>query len=98
MDILELVEDGWESKLRLPSPVLVNHRDKDYQYQLYDDDLELVRGVEVETSFIHMGSFWVPPNGYLTAKKKTPTTINGFLALTSTESMMTGCTSPPIGS
>ena len=78
VDILELVEDGWASKLRLPSPVLVNHRDRQHPYQLYDDYFEFVEGVEVETSFIHMGSFWVPPNGYLTAKKNAMTTINGF--------------------
>lgn len=77
-DVRGGLEPGWESKLRLPSPVLVNHRDREHPYQLYDDYFEFVEGVERETSFIHMGSFWVPPNGYLTAKKNAMTTINGF--------------------
>lgn len=72
------LEPGWESRLRLPSPVLVNHRDRKHPYQLYEDYFEFVDAVERETSFIHMGSFWVPPNGYLTAKKNAMTTINGF--------------------
>lgn len=58
--------------------ILVNHRDREHPYQLYGDLSEFMEAVSTETSFIYMGSFWVPPNGYLTAKRNAMTTINGF--------------------
>ena len=60
------------------SPILVNHRDREHPYQLYGDVPSLLEGVSDETSFIYMGRFWVPPNGYLTARRNAMTTINGF--------------------
>lgn len=58
--------------------VLVNHRDRKHPYQMYDDYLRFITGVQRETSFIYMGTFWVPPNGFLTAKSGAMTTIGGF--------------------
>lgn len=58
--------------------VLVNHRDRLHPYQMYEDYLEFISGVQRETSFIYMGTFWVPPNGFLTAKAGAMTTIGGF--------------------
>lgn len=59
-------------------PILVNHRDREHPYRLYDDVPSLLEGVKDETSFIYMGRFWTPPNGYLTARRNAMTTINGF--------------------
>lgn len=67
-----------DASRRLPAPILVNHRDRKHPFQLYSDYFDFVEGVARETSFIHMGSFWVPPNGYLTARKNAMVTINGF--------------------
>lgn len=59
-------------------PILVNHRDREHPYEAYEDLGEFMRAVKDETSFIYMGRFWTPPNGYLTAKRNAMTTINGF--------------------
>lgn len=59
-------------------PILVNHRDREHPYQRYDDLSECMQAVQQETSYIYMGSFWQPPNGYLTARRNAMTTINGF--------------------
>ena len=58
--------------------VLVNHRDRKHPYQMYDDYLRFINGVQKETSFIYMGTFWVPPSGFLTAKANAMTSIGGF--------------------
>lgn len=58
--------------------VLVNHRDRKHPYQMYDDYLRFINGVQRETSFIYMGTFWVPPSGFLTARAKAMTSIGGF--------------------
>lgn len=59
-------------------PILVNHRDREHPYQLYENLYEFMNAVRCETSFIYMGRFWVPENGYLTSKRNAMTTINGF--------------------
>ncbi len=58
--------------------VLVNHRDRLHPYQMYEDYLRFITGVQRETSFIYMGTFWVPPSGFLTAKSGAMTSIGGF--------------------
>lgn len=58
--------------------ILVNHRDRHHPYQMYSDYGEFRDGIEKETSFIYMGTFWVPPSGYLTAKANAMITIGGF--------------------
>lgn len=59
-------------------PILVNHRNREHPYRLYKSVPSLIKGVQDETSFIYMGSFWVPSNGFLTARRNAMTTINGF--------------------
>lgn len=58
--------------------VLVNHRDREHPFQLYADYRGFIDGVRAETSFIYMGGFWVPPNGFLTSKRNAMTSIGGF--------------------
>ena len=71
---------GWSAYDRAGADlrVLVNHRDRKHPYQMYEDYLEFINGVQRETSFIYMGTFWVPPNGFLTAKSGAMTSIGGF--------------------
>lgn len=63
---------------RPATAILVNHRDREEPYQLYTDYRSFIEGVEKETSFIHMGHFWVPPTGHLRATKNAMTDICGF--------------------
>lgn len=75
----EFLDDaGCDLSLQPDTAILVNHRDRKHPYQLYRDYLEFISAVERETSFIYMGSFWVPPTGYLTSRKNAMTTLNGF--------------------
>ena len=62
----------------IDAPILVNHRDRQHPYQLYHDYFEYLRAVQRETSYIYLGSFWQPPNGFLTAKRNAMLTIGGF--------------------
>lgn len=59
-------------------PLLVNHRDRERPYEAYEDLEEFRMAVKDETSFIYMGRFWTPPNGYLTARRNATIAINGF--------------------
>lgn len=58
--------------------LLVNHRDREHPFQLYRDYPSFIEGVKVETSFIYMGGFWRPGNGFLTSKRNAMTSIGGF--------------------
>lgn len=71
-------EFGIDASRAESPPILVNHRDREHPYELYGDVPALLESVKDETSFIYMGRFWTPPNGYLTAKRNAMTTINGF--------------------
>lgn len=91
-DLLNLPQDGitihqfYEDLYGLGSSVwnydnlmvLVNHRDREHPYQMYNDYLKFINGVQRETSFIYMGTFWVPPTGFLTAVGNAMTSIGGF--------------------
>lgn len=70
---------GWSSVENCDEPsVLVNHRDRQHPYQMYGDYLRFISGVQKETSFIYMGTFWVPPSGFLTARAGAMLSIGGF--------------------
>lgn len=62
--------------------ILVNHRDREQPFQLYDDYHEFLKAVRDETSFIYMGDFWRPKRKdgteFLIAKRNAMTSIGGF--------------------
>lgn len=58
--------------------VLVNHRDRKYPYQTYDDYSQFADAIKTETSFIYMGLFWKPKDGWLTSVANAMISIGGF--------------------
>ena len=62
-------------------PVLVNHRDRQHPYQVYENYDEFIDAVQKETSFIYLGRFWEPTRKdgktFSISKKNAMTHING---------------------
>lgn len=62
-------------------PVLVNHRDRQHPYQVYENYDKFIDAVQKETSFIYLGRFWEPTRKdgktFSIAKKNAMTHING---------------------
>lgn len=62
--------------------ILVNHRDRDNPFQLYDEYPQFLKAVGEETSFIYMGDFWRPKRKdgteFLIAKRNAMINIGGF--------------------
>lgn len=77
-DLYSLGESSSHQYREKGTRILVNHRDREHPFQLYEDYQEFIDGVARETSFIYMGDFWVPPNGFLTSKRNAMTSIGGF--------------------
>lgn len=77
-DLYGLVEPRRSGGREGGTCILVNHRDRAHPFQLYDDYQGFIDGVVRETSFIYMGGFWVPPNGFLTSKRNAMTDMGGM--------------------
>lgn len=64
-----------------PVPILVNHRDRQHPYQVYEDYDSFIGAVQRETSFIYLGRFWEPTRKdglrFSVSKKNAMTHING---------------------
>ena len=62
-------------------PILVNHRDREHPYQVYEDYGQFIEAVKKETSFIYLGRFWEPTRKdgrkYSVSKKNAMTHISG---------------------
>ncbi len=72
--------EWWPGK-EPPVPILVNHRDREHPYQVYEDYGAFIKAVQKETSFIYLGRFWEPTRKdglkFSVAKKNAMTHING---------------------